>query len=162
MAQFREIPGFPVYEISEFGTVRNKETGTVLRCGINNGYPQISLVSGSERLTRKINRLVAITFIGEPPTPKHLAAHNDGNPFNNHVSNIRWATSAENAADKKIHKTVHHLIADGETNSNSKLTAEQVQEIRKSNKRAKELAEIYGIKRNSIYGIKKYVTWQHI
>jgi hypothetical protein len=48
---------------------------------------------------------VALAFIGTPPSPKHEAAHADGNPLNNRPSNISWSTHAENEQDKRRHGT---------------------------------------------------------
>jgi hypothetical protein len=43
-----------------------------------------------------VHRMVALTYIGEPPTPKHEIDHIDGNKGNNHYSNLRWCTHSEN------------------------------------------------------------------
>jgi hypothetical protein len=50
--------------------------------------------------------LLALAFLGEPPSARHQVAHNDGNPRNNHLSNLRWATPSENSMDRRLHGTV--------------------------------------------------------
>jgi len=52
-----------------------------------------------------VNRAACWAFHGKPPTPKHEAAHLDGNTFNNKSGNLKWATPIENAAHKKVHGT---------------------------------------------------------
>ena len=59
-----------------------------------NGYMYI----GNER----IHRIVAIVFIGEPPTPQHVVDHIDTNRRNNRPENLRWVTKLENALNNPI------------------------------------------------------------
>jgi hypothetical protein len=43
----------------------------------------------------RVNRLVALTYI---PNPNNLpiVLHLDNDPFNNHVSNLKWGTQKDN------------------------------------------------------------------
>ena len=50
----------------------------------------------------------------------------------------------------------------GEKHGLSKLTSEQVREIRKSKKGQEALAEIYGVSHTAIRNARNYKTWQHI
>ena len=47
--------------------------------------------------------LVVLAFLGPPPFPGAHAAHFDGDKLNNRLSNLRWASPAENEADKRRH-----------------------------------------------------------
>ena len=59
------------------------------------GYCSVEIASKSYR----VHRLVAEAFLPPPPTPKHKCVnHKDGNPSNNHVSNLEWCTHSENNA----------------------------------------------------------------
>lgn len=69
------------------------------------GYGQIR--KGYEKLL--VHRIACEALHGPPPTQKHEAAHNCGkghlgccNPHH-----LRWATRAENQADRKIHGTAN-------------------------------------------------------
>jgi hypothetical protein len=54
-----------------------------------------------------LHRLVALTFIGPPPSSAHEVCHNDGNPANNAPGNLRWGTRGENILDTVRHGTNH-------------------------------------------------------
>ena len=67
----------------------------------------------------QVGRAVLLTFKG-PPSPGDECCHNDGNPANNHLDNLRWGTRQENVADMFRHGT----------HNRQKLTDQQVAEIR--------------------------------
>jgi len=74
-----------------------------------------------------IHRLVALAFIGKPPTALHEINHINGGKTDNHVDNLEWVTRAENikhAYDNGLAK-----IRNGTSASNAKLSGEQVQQI---------------------------------
>lgn len=109
-----KVAGFPDYEVSSFGRVRSwkpinqfapaPNAPKLMRPGTDaSGYNKVDLRRDGERVTASVHVLVAEAFRG--PRPKGLdVAHNDGDPMNNIVSNLRYATRAENEADKKQHR----------------------------------------------------------
>jgi hypothetical protein len=70
------------------------------------GYQYVNLYQNGPH-HRKVHHLVLETFVG-PRLPGAEGCHWDGNPTNNHVSNLRWGTSSENNLDKIRHGTHHH------------------------------------------------------
>lgn len=52
-----------------------------------------------------VHRLVLETFVGPCPDG-HIACHNDGNPANNKLTNLRWDTHQANADDRVAHGNV--------------------------------------------------------
>ena len=44
----------------------------------------------------RVHRIVAIAFIGNPPSPQHVVDHIDTNRRNNRPENLRWVTKLEN------------------------------------------------------------------
>lgn len=129
-------PRFPDYDICEDGRIfraRYSKTGKGSRSSrlgaeikgrvLLSGYRQFNLVqaNGEQALVRA-NRLIAETFLGPAPTPRHHCAHGDGDRLNNAISNLRWATAKENNADQNLHGTRRR--------GNRTLTDEQMQKIR--------------------------------
>ncbi len=120
--QWRPCVGYPGYEISERGDVRrNSRIKSQFRA--RNGYMKVGFGKRNKEL---VHRIVALTFVGPPPTALHQVAHNDGSRDNNHWSNLRWATPAENQADRRRHGT-HHA---GELCGSARLTDRAAQAIK--------------------------------
>jgi hypothetical protein len=104
--EWRPIPGFPGYEVSDTGSVRHGER--ILKGCVQTdpgGYTriQINLYKDGNRTTFTVSRLIAQVFLPNPdnlPTVDHI----DQDSTNNHVSNLRWASEHDQAMNK------HHAI----------------------------------------------------
>ena len=94
---------------------------------------------------------------GPRPTPDHEAAHTCGVRACVNHRHIRWATPAENAADKLLHGT-HQL---GERNHSSTLTAADVLSIRarSATETATAMAREFGVSRRAISSVITRRTW---
>jgi hypothetical protein len=108
--EWRTIPGFSQYEISEHGDIKRRVrartflAGRSIRPQLIKGYLEVELTSdGGRRCKRGVHRLVTMAFHGAPPSDIHEAAHWDGDAGNNHFRNLRWATPKENMADVVRH-----------------------------------------------------------
>lgn len=98
------IKGFPGYEVSTHGRVRNVETNRVLRPflrGYDNAYLGVDLCRGKARYPKLVHRLVAAAFLPKPANRRRREVnHIDCDPTNNCVENLEWCTRAENEAHK--------------------------------------------------------------
>lgn len=105
-----------------------------------------------------INRIVAIRF---HPNPLNLPQvnHIDGNKENNHPRNLEWASASDN--ERHAHRT-GLKTGRGSANSNAKLTAAQVQEIRSSSLSDAEIAAKFGVSRSTVVNVRKRRTWKHL
>ncbi|CAL6032896.1 putative_intron encoded HNH endonuclease [Hexamita inflata] len=101
--EYRDIDGYPNYEVSNLGQVRNKTTGRILkqrnRC---NGYLAVNLCQNKIKKTYYIHQLVSKAFIENPDNYSEID-HCDGVKSNNNVWNLRWVSRRENLKNKNGH-----------------------------------------------------------
>jgi len=159
-------PDAPDYEVSNFGAVRRRVSGrTNAKAGHvmksfpdSRGYVGIPLRVDGKRMNFWVHRLVCRAFHGDPPSPAHQAAHNDGNRAHNNALNIRWATIEENKADQLRHGT--RLM--GESHPNTKLTPNKVVAIRKDTRPQPQIAADYGITQQTVSRLKSGASWKNL
>jgi len=107
-----------------------------------------------------VHTLVLTAFVGSRPKRKE-AAHWDGDVCNARLSNLRWATPAENTEDKKRHGTV----IKGEQSPNAKLRASDVAAIKKrlaAREVGSAIACDFGVCAGTVYAINKGKVWKHV
>ena len=160
MEEWRKIEGYEdLYEVSNHGRVKslgNDKTRKekILKGGINiHGYHYITLSKNKKLKNYLVHRLVVLHFINNDDN-KPEVNHIDGNKKNNHISNLEWNTRSENmlhAVDTGLRNIK------GEKNGNSKLSEEQVLEIRNSNLTQRELGKKYNVGKTIIYYIKNNI-----
>lgn len=121
----------------------------------SNGYAWVYNPEGS----KLVSRILCEEVHGPPPSDVHEAAHSCGNGHMGCVTreHIRWASPLENAADRQGHGTQCR----GEAIGTSKLTAEQVREIRQlqGSLPIDEIASRFGVTPASISHIHTGHTW---
>lgn len=95
MIEWRDIPDFPNYEVNREGQVRRK--AQLLKPGtIPSGHLTVALCKGHGKpKSLYVHRLVAAAFL-ENPEGKPLVNHRNGNPKDNRLENLEWATYSEN------------------------------------------------------------------
>jgi hypothetical protein len=97
---------------------------------------------------------------GLPPFPKAEAAHGCGKGHLGCFSpkHVRWATPAENAADRVKHGTANR----GEKVACSKLTPETALAIYHDPRPVSLIMKQYGINTVSVWSVKNGATWKHV
>ena len=98
MEIWKPVKSSPNYEISNNGSVRNINTGKVLKIATNNhGYHLVCLSYNNKKQTSYIHRLIAEAFVPtDLDTRTSVVNHIDGNKSNNVIENLEWTTHAEN------------------------------------------------------------------
>lgn len=112
--------------------------------------------------THQVHVLVMRCFVGERPNG-HQICHNNGNPEDNCLCNLRYDTPKGNAADKRRHGTNH--TAKGEASGSAKLRDDDVRTIRKryaQGETQKEIWKDYQVGKTTIQAICSRTTWTHI
>ena len=121
----------------------------------SHGYPNIYHEGKSVRAHRLMCRQVH----GNPPNEKYDTAHSCGNGHLGCINprHLRWDTRSGNQADRVKHGTSNR----GEQCAASKLTREQVREIRelKATHSLRELSELYGVSSSHISEIVLRKNW---
>ena len=171
--RWKPILGYEgMYEISDHGRVKSLDRfdgrgrwikGRIMTPTVNkSGYYHVDLCKDGKRTCSKVHRLVARAFC-EGYAPGLLVCHNDGNPLNNHYTNVRFDTPAGNMADKVKHGTSSGAI--GEQVNTSKLTVSKVISIiddLNTGMTGLELAKKHNVYPSTINRIKLGKTWRHI
>ena len=167
--EWRNIPGWPEYQVSDNGVVRracqgnNWPRGKILKPSRANGYLKVHLHRYSIAWVYSVHALVCSAFHGPSPTPSHQVAHWDGVKTNNLASNLRWALPTENAQDRDR----HGRTARGEKSGASRMTTNDIQLIRqlfrpRPRSNSAELARRFGITQTHVRRIAARQTWEHL
>ena len=167
--EWRVVEACPAYMVSEYGDVKritatNGATiGRILKGRPHAfGYPRYALSYKGKYYHYEAHRLVAPAFLGPKPEWAEQIAHLDGNPKNNHYSNLKWVTQQENES----HKFIHNTNPKGEKNAQAKLNEDAVRSIRKEYIPGKTtlsvIAEKYGIKFQTVSKIANLKSWKHV
>lgn len=169
--QWRPIPGYLGYAVSNYGRVRREKRMVVSKTGQTytlplrrlhphtdrNGYKRISPSIGGRVKTIGVHQAVAWAFLG-PQLPSIEVRHLDGKPGNNVLSNLAYGTRAENILDAKRHGTFPLL----ERRPGAKLTREKVVAIFTSAESVSVLEKRFGIGKGVVRQIKMRETWQSV
>ena len=98
--EYKKIDGYDNYEISNFGNVRNTDTGRILKtCKNSDGYYHLNLNKNGITKTIKIHRLIALHFIPNPENLREID-HIDQDKVNNSISNLRWISPSNNLRNR--------------------------------------------------------------
>ena len=91
---YKDIVGFEgIYQVSNFGNVKNQHGKILKTYQINSGYLCLKLHATGKRSSHLVHRLVATAFLDNP---KPEVNHIDGNKHNNTLTNLEWCTRSEN------------------------------------------------------------------
>lgn len=174
---WKTIPGYTLYEASNMGRLKTynwKGTGreAIMKPALDgSGYLRTMLkrdIDGKIH-TVKVHRIIASTFIDNPEN-KPEVNHKNGIRTDNRLENLEWLTHSENIKDSF---TSGRSCNKGDDNPTSKLTSEQVLEIRRLYVRGHknqhdlkytkaDLANMFGVKYGTIKQIIQRKTWNHL
>lgn len=137
MAEWRTIPGYEGYEVSDDGRVRNRATGYERKQRASyRGYMHVGLSPPGPRRCRgegpkrqsylKVHRLVAIAFIPNPDSLPEVN-HKDCCKTNNAASNLEWVDRMGNYWHAHAAGIWH---GGSNPNRNTKFSRETIAEVR--------------------------------
>lgn len=149
-----------IYQVSNLGRVRGRWKWLMRQQTNRDGYPVVTVVLGGRKVTIRVHVIVCEAFHGHRPDGMEVA-HQDGTRNNNRSDNLRWASPAENAADKRRHGTLFF----GETAPNAKLNSQKVIQLRadyRSGLNLREIGKIYGISPSHACSVARGRSWSHL
>lgn len=164
---WRAVPGYEGrYEVSDCGLVRSltRVHPKVLAPWVNQwGYPTVNLTDKDGRRTKcSVHLLVLAAFVGPRPSDAHEGCHDDGDPSNNRLGNLRWDTRKANQADRDRHG--RRNSCKGSRNAAAKLCEEDVPVILarlSAGETARSIAADFGVSDTVVRLVKQGRTWQH-
>lgn len=134
--EWRNIPGFPDYQVSDFGSIRSRlkkgnhkakhaDKWRLLRPTNTRGYQSVYLPVNGKYQHKRVHMLVLLAFVGPRPLNQEIA-HLNGTRADNRLVNLLYCSHVENESHKRLHGT----LGLGEKNSQAVLQGWQVAEIR--------------------------------
>lgn len=169
---WKAVVGFEgLYEVSDWGRVRSIDRvrhvvrrlsdgrevhsnrhlrGVMLKPGtVESGHQLVVLGKGNSRL---VHSLVLTAFVGPRPAGSD-SCHEDGDPANNNLLNLRWGTRSDNVRD---------MLSHGRTRSG--LCTDDVARMKSmfSTMSNSQIADIFGITTGNVCSIRNGHTWRHV
>lgn len=162
--EFRKAVGYEGYAVGSDGSVWSSMKGSwkprkLILMKI--GYYMVSFDIGGVCTQEYVHRMVLFAFVGPPPSSRHHGCHNDGDPTNNKVDNLRWDTPKGNHADRVMHGT----DVRGEKHPQTMLTNAEVARMRLEYAGGKSQAAIardYSQHPGTIQSIVSRKNWKHV
>lgn len=161
---WKDVVGYENYfMVSNLGNVFSKRTGKILKQHINKqGRAGLATRIGGRHgkaVCFKIHRLVAEAFIANPENKKTVN-HKDGNPLNNLVDNLEWATYSENM--QHAFDTGLVVAIKGHINPNATLSKSSILYIRENpdGLTIRELASLFDVHHCTIVRCKNYKRYK--
>lgn len=156
-----------IYEVSDKGRIKrikgtnSTKAGHILtQCLSPTGYSRVTLSRGNKHKDGRVHRIVAETFLGNPPTIIHQVNHKNGIRNDNRVENLEWVTPRENVRHSF---TLGREAASGENHPNSKLNWDLVTKIRSmfnDGVKQVDISAILGINRGTVNDVVRKRCWR--
>jgi hypothetical protein len=136
-------------------------TGKTMKTHFNDqcGYLYVTFNGKRKKSTFSIHRLVAKAFIPNQDNKKEVN-HLNGNKTDNRADNLEWVFPKDNMK----HASYHGLLRSGENHVSSKLTDEDVRQIRFLSKfmTQKKMGELFHVCRQVIGKVERKEIWAHV
>lgn len=154
--EWRIVPGFENYDVSNAGRVRNNKTRRILKGIAHRGYLVVKL--GRPNRAYGIHQVVAWAFKG-PCQPGMVVNHRNGIKTDNRPDNLEYTTNEGNV--RHAYRT--NLISNvGELNGKARLSEQDVRRIRTEGLTTKQIREQFGVGRHVAYQIRHKKTWKTV
>jgi hypothetical protein len=174
---WKDITGYEgLYQVSNFGRVKSLERKVIQKDGglfsvretirkqfCAMGYLYVDLYKDFKKTKFRIHSLVAMAFLKNENNLIEIN-HKNGIKTDNQSENLEWCTHSDNL----IHafKTGLFISVKGENKLNSKLTNENISEIKSLYKTGnfshRSLAKKFNVCSSTIHNILNNIKWKHL
>jgi hypothetical protein len=121
--EWRDIPGYEgKYQASTKGRIWSNHSHKVLSLAPSHGYRTVCLTLNGKPRTWRVHKLIALVFLGPPPSSEFQIDHINRNRADNRIRNLRYLHYIENASQGARR---------GEQSPRSKLSNKQGCEIKR-------------------------------
>lgn len=173
------VPGYEAtYEVSSFGRVKSLDKQIVNSLGVARKYKgkvlvplptkrrmwyhRVNLYSNTKLKSFSVHRLVVIAFLGDKTKEGKEVSHQDGNPLNNHLYNLKWETHAENTKRRNEHGS----LMSGENHTHSVYTEKEIREVfrmhKEDNLSFRRISKLTGMHSSQVRRVVKGEAWAHL
>lgn len=176
--RWADVPGYEgYYQVSDAGRVKSLKRTVPMRDGRTyrvggkilrtkpgpGGYTIVCLSKDGTEWGELLHRLVLAAFVGPCP-PGMECCHEDGDPADNRLENLRWDTKTSNQQDRRKHGTWHDkTAARGHRHGMAKLQEAEARQIKYDRETSHDaLAERFGVTTATIRDIQGGKSWRHI
>ena len=138
-SQWKSLPKYPGIEFSDEGEARSylksgagskslrREPLTLRGTTDPDGYIRLNVKdSNGVRKIRGLHQLIAETFLSDSWFEGAIVCHNNGDPSDNRVDNLRWGTRSDNQRDMAKHKRAYRQRPDEDIREIRRLASEGV------------------------------------
>lgn len=151
---WKDIEGFPNYQISNLGNVWSKKTNKILKpYKTNKGYLTVGFWLNGKKKKLSIHRLVAKAFLSNPQNLAEVN-HIDGCKTNNNVSNLEWATGSNNVS--------HAYRTSLRKTKLSEIQVAEIKNLIKQGLTQREIASKYNVSHSTIGEISRCKIWTSV
>lgn len=154
--EWRVIPSFPNYEASNTGLIRRVRNEKVLKSQSvdSRNYQVVSLFYKKNKKTKKVSRLVWEAF--NDCECEMTIDHIDRNVLNNHISNLRCVSIADNHRNRTIYKSTNKY------NLTDEIKMEIISNYRTGTWTTWDIMKKYNLPSNYISSVIKRGSWDKI
>lgn len=167
------VPGYEGrYEVSDHGRVRSLDTQSVNQFGATStqpgkiralwtdrrGYQHVTLYRDNAQKRHSVHVLMMLAFVGPRPEGMNVC-HNNGNPSDNRLPNLRYDTQSSNQLDRVEHDT-HVRGLRNPRNRHSENDIRTIRSLYATGKYSqREIGEMYGVRQAAISGVVLRRSW---
>lgn len=166
--EWEPITGYEgYYEVSNLGDIKRIVTykgKPILRIlkpqDDGSGYMKVRLYKQGKSKFFRVHRVVMRAFIGECPENNEVN-HKDGDRANNSLDNLEYMTKSEN--NMHMYRVLGYKRRFINRKHLTKSQVIQIRELYATNEYSQvDLAEKFGMNRNTISNIVRRISWKHI